>query len=270
MRNASGFVNFADFTEANASEDERLMQEALAAAEAADLDARNRLRATRQQAEREAFGGGLEGDITRVGSYSDYLAAKQKAERAWAAFGAAGNDPRRAGTRDAARKRLGIDSRDEEAASRLAEIEARYGKDVAEAYRGGAYSRDLYAKQAAERAAAEKARADEWNQTTGQFYADVERKLRGGDPFTPFGRPGMNMQDQQRRAQMLTVGRAEGQWQGDPKGDDSLNRLAWGGGTLPQSSGRAPIARDKYGRPAGGYRKGFDYYGRPVPGEEVE
>ena len=96
--NASGFVDFEAFRGLNQDSEDRLMQEAIARAEAADETARGSLRKVSREAEGGYGPGGSfrdpQADLTKVGSYSDYLKAKQNAAQAWAAVSQSTGDVR--------------------------------------------------------------------------------------------------------------------------------------------------------------------------------
>lgn len=96
--NASGFVDFEAFRGLNAETEDKLMQEAIARAEAADAAAQGSLRKVSREAEGGYGPGGsfrdVQSDLTKVGSYSDYLKAKQNAAQAWAAVSQSTGDPR--------------------------------------------------------------------------------------------------------------------------------------------------------------------------------
>lgn len=96
--NASGFVDFEAFRGLNAETEDKLMQEAIARAEAADAAAQGSLRKVSREAEGGYGPGGsfrdVQSDLTKVGSYSDYLKAKQNAANAWAAVSQSTGDPR--------------------------------------------------------------------------------------------------------------------------------------------------------------------------------
>lgn len=96
--NASGFVDFEAFRGLNQDSEDRLMQEAIARAEAADEAARGSLRKVSREAEGGYGPGGSfrdpQADLTKVGSYSDYLKAKQNAAQAWAAVSQSTGDVR--------------------------------------------------------------------------------------------------------------------------------------------------------------------------------
>ncbi|MBL0304417.1 MAG: hypothetical protein IPQ23_22450 [Cytophagaceae bacterium] len=96
--NASGFVGFEAFRGLNQDSEDKLMQEAIARAEAADAAAQGSLRKVSREAEGGYGPGGsfrdVQSDLTKVGSYSDYLKAKQNAANAWAAVSQSTGDPR--------------------------------------------------------------------------------------------------------------------------------------------------------------------------------
>lgn len=110
------FIDYNAYAEANAPEEERLLADAYARAEAADQKARGALSKSRNEAsgsydERGQIVGGMD-DITKTGSFSDFLKFQQEAEvsrlRAQQAFG---EDPRRQALRRDMSKRSGTSDR---------------------------------------------------------------------------------------------------------------------------------------------------------------
>lgn len=104
---ADGFIDYATFEELNRPEEERLMDEALARAQAADEHARAAgARASVEAQGRYNTAGQIVGDmadITQTASYSDYLKAKQDAEAARRSVMGPTGDFRR----DAVREQMG-------------------------------------------------------------------------------------------------------------------------------------------------------------------
>lgn len=97
MANASGFVDFNQFAEQNQDEESRLMEEAMARAEAADQAAQGQFARVSQQSRARYGADGQLTDTTgasQTASYADYLKAKKTAASAWAALNARSKDPR--------------------------------------------------------------------------------------------------------------------------------------------------------------------------------
>lgn len=198
MPNSSGYVDFNQYAELNQDEEQRLMEEAMARAEAADQTARQQLVRTSQ----EAVNTGAEG-LSRTGSYQDYLKAKKGAADAWAAVGAEGADPRSAALHGTLRARNGVGARATASADELAGREERLGQHVGEAYAGavkGKADREAYAAAQA-KAKEDRAKADQ--DAASAHYAGVYGRWLAGRQA---GGVGVQQQDLQRQAQMLSGG----------------------------------------------------------------
>lgn len=177
MPNESGFVDYSQFAALNGNDEEQNLQEAMAAAEAADNAAAHQLMKVRQQT--AGYSEGIEGDITKAASYSDYLVAKQKAAKAWQAAQVTGSDPRMAALRGDINKRRGL-SQKADAAS--AELNRREGVVSAEAIKGSAEGRknkDDVAAYYAKLEADKKARADADKKSKADFNASILNKMKG-------------------------------------------------------------------------------------------
>lgn len=179
--NASGFVDASQWAELNQGDEERLLQEAMARAEAADTTAATALRTSRIQAEGRQADGSLDRSKTAtletVGSYTDYLQAKKSAENAWAAVTAGSNDPRSNALRDRIRGERGMGD-----AAKAAEAQRTSQQDTASKYAIGdvANTAKNKARSEAERAAkeqADRARADRDKRLKGDFQQTVRRKM---------------------------------------------------------------------------------------------
>lgn len=239
MPNSSGFVDFNQYAALNQDEEQRLMEEAMARAEAADQAAQQQLVRTSQ----EAVNTGAEG-ISHAASYSDYLKAKKSAADAWAAVGAEGADPRSAALHGTLRARNGINDRAAASAAEFAGREGRLGERVSEAYEGaqkGKSDRAAYAKQQAD---AKKAREDQDAAAAQAHYTNVYGRWLAGRQA---GGVGLQQSDLQRQAQMLSQGVDSG-WKlpdrtaaqmGTPsdRRGFAIEQQAWG--TPAPSSGRA-------------------------------
>ncbi len=95
--NSSGFVDFNQYSDLNRDEETRMLEQAMARAEAASADAQGKLRGVKREAAgRYGADGQITGeasDIAQTASYSDYLSAKGNAEKAWAAVTASTRNP---------------------------------------------------------------------------------------------------------------------------------------------------------------------------------
>lgn len=178
--NASGFVDFEAFRGLNQDSEDKLMQEAIARAEAADAAAQGSLRKVSREAEGGYGPGGsfrdVQSDLTKVGSYSDYLKAKQNAANAWAAVSQSTGDPRTdalRGGRGAQAAEMGRQSRQE-----LSGREARLGALAADSFREKADSRN---RQSAWEAAQEFAKSERQRKDDAfmaQHRAGLDAKMR--------------------------------------------------------------------------------------------
>lgn len=156
MPNESGFIDYSQYAALNGNDEERHLQEAMAAAEAQDSQAAAALRRSQAEAERAALGGGAQ-DITTAASYSDYLIQKQKAAKAWQAAKMTGSDPRMAALRGAINQRRGLDERADKAAAGLDAREAQANDVVGQTFSGNVRLRsEQAARDEAAKAAAEK------------------------------------------------------------------------------------------------------------------
>lgn len=184
--NASGFVDYGQFSGLNREEDDRLMQEAMARAEAADAASQTALRRVSRDAE------GKEADLTKVGSYSDFLKAKQDAAKAWAAVTASTGDLRTdamRGTRAAGVK----SAQDASAAALGADFTRRAGQ--------AATSWSELQKYKAEReAAAGREKADKEAESAKTLEQKRAQLASLGDPMK-WQQLGMTPQDVQARMQ---------------------------------------------------------------------
>lgn len=168
--NGSGFVSFDDYYNANKDEEDRQLQAALERARNADADTSHALMVTSNQAE------GLNG-LSSVGSYTDYLAAKQKAENAWAQVQAGSTSP----YEDAVRSRL----RDEQGVGAEAQNAAdlRQGNlqraDTSNAMRYAAAQKDRAAYAAwQQQQATQKAQQDATNQSAAAYQEAQRQRIR--------------------------------------------------------------------------------------------
>lgn len=171
MPNASGYIDFNQYSDLNADEETRLMEEAMARAEAADATAQQALVRSSQEAIRTGAAG-----LSKVGSYADYLKAKKSAADAWAQLGR-GADPRTGALRGALRSKLGVNDR--AAASDFAGREERLGERVSDSYEEGLKRKaeqEAYAKRIADERAA---REEAWKAAQGSYLSALARGARG-------------------------------------------------------------------------------------------
>lgn len=241
MPNSSGFVDFNQYAALNQDEEQRLMEEAMARAEAADQSAQQQLVRTSQ----EAVNTGAQ-NIDRVASYSDYLKAKRSAADAWAAVGAEGADPRSAALHGAMRARNGINDRAAASAAELSGREGRLGERVGEAWVGaqkGKADRAAYAEaQAKAKEDRQKADAENkrnyFNSLFGRF-ADI-KNLSGGPR-------GVAASDRIGWARQLSSGMDAGDWSLDSYAEST------GGGFNPankRGTWGSAIEQQAWGAPA--------------------
>lgn len=228
MPSPSGFVDFNDYAALNQDEESRLMEEAMARAEAADATASQGL----MQANVEAAGKPL----SQTGSYSDYLKQKQDAAKAWAAVSAKGADPRSNALRGKVRGEGGFDG-----AADFGAREDEFGRQRAGRVKDGAWVGAInadHAKRQAEATEAQKAAVAATENHRQTVYGKwMEANYAGG-----------GTSDRDRYAQMLSgavdqgwalPGRTAEQKSTSGRGDRrgwAIEQQAWG--TPSKSFGR--------------------------------
>lgn len=208
MPNESGYVDFNQYFDANQSEEERLMQEAMDRARSADTKAKSALARSKTEAQgRYGADGQISGeqaDLTQTASYGDYLAAKKSAEEAYAGVGGASASPFSEAVRGAIRSRSQLDEQAQ------AGMEALGSRDV----NAKAWALDNSvsqikqrgdAKAAAEaKTAAADAQAKSQRESKDAFYGKVYDKWMHGYE------QGDQWSDTRRDAQMLSAGYDDG------------------------------------------------------------
>lgn len=197
--NASGFVDFNQFYAANKDAEDAALQQALAQAQQYEGEAQRQLVRSRTQAMDQGLSG-----ISQAGSYTDYLAAKQKAQAAYQAAQNGGMDPRMAAVRQRLATEGDVAGRASSSASDLATREKNLGSWVEESYAGAQTEkakREEYARKQQEAAAARaqenaKAQADYRAalQKRAQAYWQAEDKDRALNfsPFRTHGKSSLN------------------------------------------------------------------------------
>lgn len=199
MPNASGFVDFNQQMDLTGDEEQRLLEEAMARAEQATGKAQASLQSVSRDANNQNVA-----DLTQVGSYSDYLAAKRNAADAWAAVTGPDANPR--SVRSAvASGRLGAQGRMDAAGRELGSREDEFGRrateDFAEKNRNRTALEAYRSKEsdaAAERQRRGDAAQEQYRQSIYSKWANWDRARRGGT------NPGGQVQDFQRYAQQLS------------------------------------------------------------------
>lgn len=195
--NASGFVDASQWADLNQGDEERLLQEAMARAEAADVLTQKALRKSEREAEGfdangnrlgQARGFSAPGEenpnawdvntLENVGSYTDYLQAKKNAEAAWAAVGAESSDPRSNALRNRIRGERGMDTAATSAEAQRKVREEKVSKERIAGVSGMAAARGRSQAERAAKEAADKARADRDKQLKGDFQKTVRKKMR--------------------------------------------------------------------------------------------
>lgn len=97
MANSSGFIDFNQYVEQNAPEEQRLLEQAMQRAEAAQGRSQLALRKAEAEGQGRYGADGLisgEKALSQTASYSDYLKANAEASAAWAAVTSRSRDPR--------------------------------------------------------------------------------------------------------------------------------------------------------------------------------
>jgi hypothetical protein len=183
--NASGFVDFADYANANAPEEEARLQEAMAAAEAADFEARNKLKTAGARNYGYDPNRDTDGDITESASYSDYLVAKQQAAKAWSAAQLAiGSDPRLAGLRESMRTKAGVAGKADASADRLGQKESELIDESSRMWNEGKTRYEAYQAQLAQWDQEKKERADAEKKGWSDYLSNLYRAQGGHDGVT--------------------------------------------------------------------------------------
>ena len=143
MANESGFVDFNAFRDLNSEAEQQRLNEAMAAAEAADTTARQKL--VHSSIDTQEHGDQTQGDITKAASYSDYLAAKEGAARQWAAIQSnLGSDPRMAGLHQVLNQTNHVDQAARDAGAETDRRQVNFSNDRATGYAQGKVQMDAY------------------------------------------------------------------------------------------------------------------------------
>lgn len=214
--NASGFVDFNEFSALTQDEERRLMEEAMGRAEEADTMARRNLTRASQQ----AVDTGAE-SLTQVGSYTDYLTAKRNARDAWARVGQSTGDPRLDAVREGMARSASM--RGSDSADELAGREERLGARVGEAYssrQANAAAMDAWRRQQAEAAAQraqqdKDAKAEHYRRVAAQLTGNIKGNIYANQVHGYTG-------DLALRSRQLLDAQARGDW-GGPQ-DSALGR----------------------------------------------
>ncbi len=185
--NSSGFVDFNQYADLNQSDEQRLMEEAMQRAEAADQKSKLALGHASQEAQgRYVTQADIDADtragkaprgrvgaivgesqgLSQTASYGDYLKAKQDASNAWAQVNAKGADPRTNALRGQLSAQGGMGARAAAAEAERARREGMVSGNITSHAAGlagqrGRESADTAA--AAEAAKAQQAKESGWN-----------------------------------------------------------------------------------------------------------
>lgn len=167
------FVDFETLLALRGDDEGARIERAIADARQAESGSRRALEAATSEAMSNAkrnAGATLGG----AASYSDYVAARRKAEATWAQVGDTTGDPLTDSIRAVIRQRNGVDEEVARATAGLSRVEGRRADDVSSFAQASAAARDTAAAEQAKRDAATRVR----QQNEDKMRADTLDKMR--------------------------------------------------------------------------------------------